>query len=354
MKVRGACLALCLAACVFSSQSVSALNSATPNSSKTSTDSNGNSQSTPPKSQDLLAAESGANSVAIPKQILRTGITTDVSANSRQLADSMGLAPLLRRMVMLRARVAQNSGEPTLESLAVRQELSETMAQVNQMILEASLEVDFVLAEISAEQTVYTDMLSSYQAERDKVVARANSSSYWANGVLWAVGEAFDIPTYRVPKYSIPSGTVSILAGVVPSALSLYAMRKFNGKKTDSEVAPNMLAKLFDYPTSPEIEYPKPVWDFLDSVPADDTSTKTRRDQLIDRWVSDKNIPTFSDRKSKKDLDIITASVSHSKGLSIDTLTVRQVMLTQLSGELMKMKRLLLELMMAARDEKHF
>jgi hypothetical protein len=357
MKVRAACLALCLAACVFSSQSVSALNSATPNSSKTSTDSSGNAQSTSPKSPDLLAAESGANSVAIPKQILRTGInifTTDVSANSRQLADSMGLAPLLRRMVMLRARVAQSSGEPTLESLAVRQELSETMAQVNQMILEASLEVDFVLAEISAEQTVYTDMLSSYQAERDKVVARANSSSYWANGVLWAVGEAFDIPTYRVPKYSIPSGTVSILAGVVPSALSLYAMRKFNGKKTDSEVAPNMLAKLFDYPTSPEIEYPKPVWDFLDSVPADDTSTKTRRDQLIDRWVSDKNIPTFSDRKSKKDLDIITASVAHSKGLSIDTLTVRQVMLTQLSGELMKMKRLLLELMMAARDEKHF
>jgi hypothetical protein len=215
MKVRAACLALCLAACVFSSQSVSALNSATPNSSKTSTDSSGNAQSTSPKSPDLLAAESGANSVAIPKQILRTGInifTTDVSANSRQLADSMGLAPLLRRMVMLRARVAQSSGEPTLESLAVRQELSETMAQVNQMILEASLEVDFVLAEISAEQTVYTDMLSSYQAERDKVVARANSSSYWANGVLWAVGEAFDIPTYRVPKYSIPSGTVSILA----------------------------------------------------------------------------------------------------------------------------------------------
>jgi len=115
-----------------------------------------------------------------------------------------------------------------------------------------------------------------------------------------------------------------------------------------------MLAKLFNYPTSPEIEYPKPVWDFLNSAPADEDTTRTRRDQLIDRWISDKNIPTFTDRNSKKDLDIITASVLQRKGLSIDVLNVRQVMLTQLAAELMKMKRLLLELMMAARDEKHF
>lgn len=355
MKVLSGCVALTLIVSVLFTQPIFALKSATPNGGNGGAKSGG--QPMPMTWQNVLAVEPGANTIQVPKQILRSGVnifSTDISLNSRQLADNMGLTPLFRRMEILRQRVLQDTAQSTLETLVARQDLSETINQVDQIILEGSLDVDFVLAEISAEQTVYSDMLSSYQADRDKVVARANATSYYANGVLWAAGEAFDIPTYRIPKYSIPSGTVSILAGVVPSVLSLYAMRKFNGKKADSEVGPNMLTKLFDYPTSPEIEYPKPVWDFINAVPADESTTKTRRDQLIDRWISDKNIPTFTDRKSKKDLDVITASVSEHKGLSIDTLTVRQVMLTQLGAELMKMKRLLLELMMAARNEKHF
>jgi len=358
MKVRAAFPALCLLASLFSVQATWSIGTAAVGNSASSDDNNTtDSKPAPANRRNLVAAEPQANTVAIPQQILRTGInvfSTDVSVNSRQLADSIGLTPLLQRVAMLQARVAQSANQPVLENLMARQDLSETTIKINQMILETSLDVDFVLAQISVEQTIYSDILASYQAERDKVVARANSASYYANGILWALGEAFDIPTYRVPRYSIPSGTVSILAGVVPSALSLYAMRKFNGKKANSEVSPNMLAKLFNYPTSPEIEYPKPVWDFLNSAPADEDTTRTRRDQLIDRWISDKNIPTFTDRNSKKDLDNITASVLQRKGLSIDVLNVRQVMLTQLAAELMKMKRLLLELMMAARDEKHF
>lgn len=323
----------------------------------TGTAGNANSNQEPArKGKLLIASESTANTVAIPQQILRTGInisSTDVSPNTRQLADDLGLTPLFARANKLKSRLAKQERELALDTLVARQELSETQVKINQIIMEASLDVDFVLAEISAEHTLYSDILAAYQENRDKVVARYNSQSYYANGILWAIGEAYDIPTYKYPRLSIPSGTISILAGVVPSALSLYAMRKFNGRKADSEVAPNMLAKIFDYPTTPEIEYPESVWKFLTSVPADANSDKTRRDQLIDRWISDKNIPTFTDRKSRKQLDVVTASVSQRKGLSIDTLNVRQVMLTQLGAEVMKMKRLLLELAMVARDKKH-
>lgn len=113
-----------------------------------------------------------------------------------------------------------------------------------------------------------------------------------------------------------------------------------------------MLAKVFNYPTTPDIEYPTVVWQYLNSAPAEETGGKSRKEQLIDRWVADKNIPTFTDRNSRKDLDVITASVSRRKALTIDMLNLRQVMLTQLGAEIMKMKRLLLELIMVARDEK--
>jgi hypothetical protein len=306
----------------------------------------------------VKAQDPAANSVQIPSQILKTGInltSQTISPNSGQVADIIGLTPVLAKLQTLRGQVSADKAsgaEPTLKSLALRQDYSDAQLAVHQSIEQSNLEVDYVLAEINAERNLYAEILSNLIAKRDKAVAHSNAASFYTNGALWAIGEAFDIPTYRVPTLSIPSGTVSILAGIVPSFFSLYAMRQYNGKKLNSEEEPNMLAKLFDYPTNPEVDYPPSVLAFLNSTPPDGDTKKTRRDQLIDRWLTDENIPSFTDRRNRQVLDSITASVSHKKGLTIDVLTARQDMLQQLAGEIMKMKRMLLELSLAARGDK--
>jgi hypothetical protein len=115
-----------------------------------------------------------------------------------------------------------------------------------------------------------------------------------------------------------------------------------------------MLTKLFDLKPDLEDEYPAQVWSYMNSVPASEANgKKTRRDQLIDRWVADKNIPGFTDRTSKDQLELVTAYRSTKDGVTIDMLQTRETMLSQLSGEVMKMKRLLLELSMAVHGEKH-
>lgn len=73
---------------------------------------------------------------------------------------------------------------------------------------------------------------------------------------------------------------------------------------------------------------------------------------IIDRWISDSNMSEFTDRHSKKQLDVLTASVAQEKGLTINSLTARSVMLQQLQAEVLKMKRMLLELNMVAQGEK--
>ena len=115
-----------------------------------------------------------------------------------------------------------------------------------------------------------------------------------------------------------------------------------------------MLAKLFGYPTNEDIEYPHSVWDYLNQVPAADLKSKKRLDVLVDRWIADSNIPGFTNRTSRSQLDVITASVAQRKGLSIGTLSARQTMLLQLSAEILKMKRMLLELAMVAQGDKQF
>lgn len=296
-----------------------------------------------------------ANSQGLPKQILHTGVnlnSTDISPNTRQLAEHLKLTSLLERAQILRTKIDPINFAPTLENIALSQQLTACISESTQIIQEANLSIDFTLAEISAEQNIYNEILSTYTTDRDKAVLKTNAISFILNGALWSVCEGFDIPTYKYPKLSIPSGVTGILAGIVPSIASMYALRQLNGKKETSENDPNMLAKLFNYPVSPEIEYPKSVWDYLDSIPTDDKESKTRRDLLIERWVADKNIPAFTDRTATKLLDTITATKPHKKALNISTLNTRLAMLQQLGAEILKMKRMLLELSMVVHGEK--
>jgi hypothetical protein len=311
----------------------------------------------PNAAQPSASSAPAANTQAIPKQILKTGVNltaSGLSVNTMQLANTIGFTPLIEKIQSLKAQIASAGGAQTLETLAARQDLYDARQQGFLMIQKTMLDVDFTIAEINAEKNVYNEILTTYTNDRDKAVARTNAISFISNGALWAVCEALAIPSYKNAKFAIPSGIIGIPAGVVPSIASMYTFKQINGKKTTSEVEPNMLAKLFNYPTTADIDYPSSVWQFLNQAPADSPSSKTRKEQLVDRWISESNIPDFTDSSSKQQLDVITASVAQRKGLSISTLTTRQVMLEQLSAEIVKMKRMLLELAMALQGEKQF
>ena len=310
---------------------------------------------TSPPSIDACDVSPKANTVSLPTQILKTGINLNsngISLNSLQLSNAIGLTPILERIQNLRAQKAAQTTEVTLATLAARQDLNDALIEAHQLIQKTSLEVDFIMSEVEAEQNVYEEILNSYQIARDHRVARTNTAAFVTNGALWAVAEGFTIPTYKYPNYAIPSGINGVIAGLVPSFFSMWAMKQVSGEKNRSESDPNILAKLFDYPITPDIDYPASVWQFLQTTPPGQRSSKTRREQLIDRWISDDNLPDFTDAKSRKQIDIITASVSHRKALTISTLNTRMVMLQQLEGEVLKMKRMLLELNMVARGEK--
>lgn len=303
------------------------------------------------------APEPAANSVAFPKQILKTGVSLSavgLSPNSMQLAKNIGLYDTLGRISALAEQVARGGTDVSLKSLSDRQDLRDAKQTARLVIQKTNLEIDATAAQITAEKELYNEILTKFKDDRDKAIAMTNAISFISNGALWAVTEALVIPTYKYPVYNVPAGIVGIPAGLVPSAASMYTFKQISGKKKTSEVEPNMLAKVFDYPTNAEIEYPQSVWNFLNESPADQPEGKTRIKQLTDRWIADSNMPAFTQRDSRKQLDVLTASVSQRKGLTIDTLTARTVMLDQLLAEIMKMKRMLLELEMTATGDKRF
>lgn len=302
----------------------------------------------------LAFAAAMPNSVRVPGKILQVKIdlrSSSMSPEAVALGNQLALTPLLQKIQSLRAQM-KGRDEKDPEMAELRIELNETRQEALEIVTQADLEADYVEAQIVEEQSLYADMLQHMTAERDRNVAITNAVSFGTNGALWAVCEAIAIPTYKQPILSIPSGILGVLAGVVPSFASFYAMRQVSGKKYSYKEEPNMLSKLFDRQVGLHCEYPDSVWNYLTAVPPSDASGKRRVDQIIDRWVEDNNIPSFTSRTSDRQVDLITASKSIPKTLTIDLLSTRQTMLDQLTSEVLKMKRLLLELMLAVRGTK--
>ena len=216
-------------------------------------------------------------------------------------------------------------------------------------IEQTRLEIEFVQAGLSLEIAMQDELLHGFEAERDK---RMNSNYLWSfrtNGALWAVAEGLDIPTYNHPRYSIPSGTIGIVAGLVPSLFSMIAIRD-KGGHYEREARPNILSKIFSYPPPPEMDFPKSVWNWMNTPIANGVSTKSKLCELVDRWAEDKYMQSFSDKTSKAQLDIITGAVQSR--LSLQLISDRLAMLRQVSSLVGMMNRPLLELMMAVRGEK--
>ncbi len=301
-----------------------------------------------------LAASTRSNSVDVPGKILQARIdlhSTEVSPDALGFAEQLNLLPILRKIQELKARIGEGTISES-EKIIARAELSEARQTALEIIQQVDLEVDYVEAQISEEQSLYADMLQHMTSERDKSVALTNAVGFGANGVLWTLCEAIAIPTYAHPNLSIPSGILGIAAGLVPTFASLYAMKQVSGKKYSYQEEPNMLSKLFDQKVGLRCEYPDSVWTFLITVPPNDPNGKRRVDQIIDRWIGDRNLPNFNSRTSIRQIELITATKSIPKTLTIDLLSTRQTMLDQLSSEVLKINRLLLELMLVARGIK--
>jgi len=272
--------------------------------------------------------------------------TATISAEAIQLAQQLKLTDNLIELSKLkRARLADKNSL-SHDELERYRDLKE---EVTEAIEQTRLEVDFSQSELAREIAVHSELLAAYIADRDRKVNLSNAWGYRTNGVLWAAAEGLDIPTYAHPKYSISSGIVGILAGLAPSAFSLYALRQENGSRFERKPHPNMLSKVFNYQVTPELEYPDSVWTWLNSQ-APVGPKKTRLEVLIDWWQKDGNIRYFSAKPTHHQLDLLTATIQED--LTIQLISDRLAMLRTVDATILGINRPLLELMMVVRGTK--
>ncbi len=272
--------------------------------------------------------------------------SSDLSPDAVQLSESLGLTGKFKELDELKRRLAQLNGQKA--PVELRQDIGDLRFDIMATIQQTNLEVAFVIAEIEKEEAVMEEILKAYTQERDARVNRANLWAFRTNGSLWAIAEALSIPTYKYPKLSIPGGTVGIVAGLVPSIFSAFAVRSSSGRWHERGSYPNMLTKLYDFPTCPRTEFPDSVWAHLNSKPSGEN--RTRREMLLDHWRYNSNFPFLKSGETAERLKILTGATSQR--INMEVLADRLIMTRQMKAVVLQMNRPLLELSMALQGKK--
>jgi hypothetical protein len=254
--------------------------------------------------------------------------------------------------VVRTARIIQVLPELSqLNDLARNQSDPSKITPLRQVIIEkvfaASLEVDATIAQIDNEIAQSNEVRGYLSDRRDKAVNRANLLSIVAGGTLGATSEGLELPSGENKASSL----VGIAAGLVASSLAVSGIRAQKGGTRLFDFSSNMLAELFDRPTLGDSRYDPIVWSFLNDVAPTEAEGLTRKEQLIQNWITLKRTDPPSTSAGKNKIDRLTSKPADKLPLTIDDLEDRSAMLEDVRARISFLKRDLAVLLRSLPDK---
>jgi hypothetical protein len=250
-------------------------------------------------------------------------VTADETSQLMHTARIIRVLPELRELIKLTGSQADTS------------KLTPLRQNILEKVIAASLQVDATIAQIDNEIAQSNEVRGYLSDKRDKAVNRANLLSIVTGGTLGATSEGLQLPSGQNKASSI----VGIAAGAVSSSLAISGIRAQKGGTRLFDFNSNMLAGLFDRSTLDDSRYDPIVWSFLNDVAPTDQGGLTRKERLIQTWITLKRIdlPSTSARKNK--IDRVTSQPSDKLLLTIDDLEDRSAMLADVRAKVSFLKR---------------
>jgi len=189
--------------------------------------------------------------------------------------------------VLHTARIIQvlpeiNQLDELLRSRSDPSEITALRQVIIEKVLAASLEVDATIAQIDNEIAQCNEVRGYLSDKRDRAVNRANLLSIVSGGTLGATSAGLQLPSGENKASSL----VGIAGGVLSSTLAISGIRAQKGGTRLFDFSSNMLAELFDRPALGDSRYDAIVWSFLNDVAPTDEQGLTRKERLIQTWIT--------------------------------------------------------------------
>jgi hypothetical protein len=260
-----------------------------------------------------------------------------LSPEAAQIAYQIAVSPLLKRLERLHGAPTADNSSLKLESLALRQEVTER-------VLSTSLDIDSVNAVIDLEVEHIRGIRADLQAKRDKAQNIINIASIFTGGIAGAITSALQ---FRPGTVNLGNG-IGVGGGAGSVVLSMVGIRMKGGKRS-LEDSPRMLARFFGrQPDAAEAipsDYPEAVWAYLNSATPSQPQMATRREQLISKWRGEGRVKPDGSPKGERRIEAMRTNISQLRKLSINEMSDRVTMLLDVRASVSLMKRGLSEVL---------
>lgn len=203
---------------------------------------------------------------------------------------------------------------------------------ISEQVMAASLQVDATIAQIDNEIARANEVRGYLADKRDRRVTRANLLSALIGGGVGATSAGLQLSS----SLTKPAAAVGIGAGATSAGLAVSGIYAQKGGTEVFDFNSNMLAEFFDRPMLPDSQYPGTVWAFLNQAPATPPGGPTRKEQLIDTWVSLKRIDSV---ESKEKIAHLSSQPADRLQLTIDDYEDRAAMLQDVRARISFLKR---------------
>ncbi len=272
--------------------------------------------------------------------LARVSFEKCLTPQALQLVDELGLREHIEKLQTLSEHEKHKHGIPlSAEGTAIRLEVSE-------VVITTMLQCQEVIAEIDYEISDNNCLKSAMGSKRDKAILYNTYASLLANGIVASVGNLLQMPQTmnEQPGETLESGS-SLMSG----ALGYLALREQNGRKLSCGIKPNMLAKIFKRPNDPQTEYPDIIWKYLNSPPPGANNNDTRRQRLLQHWVSTGRLNDLTSPKSRAYMRTLGGTVPQVRTVTMSMLDDRTAMLADVRAMVAQIYKELLNLMLVVR-----
>ncbi len=200
-----------------------------------------------------------------------------LSADTKRLATHLQLIPDIERLLQLQDGTAGVSpADIRLEMLSIKHELVLALLSAMLKLQEVTSAIDHEIA--------HTNLVREFLEDRRDRAIKYNSVANIVSGALGAaLGNSLDMA--RSTGIENTGDLLELTGGAAQASIASLALRLQAGERRKSTGAPTMLSPIFDRPGSRSNAYPEFLWQYLNSAPSGSATGRTRREELITKWI---------------------------------------------------------------------
>lgn len=292
--------------------------------------------SVPPREKQIALSAPSQGQAGTEYQVADNS-SSGLSANSFNLAKSLGILPQLNQLQDRKRYAAPADAEVT----ALRLELIES-------ILTASYEARRVVNRIEGEMAQANEVNTYLTEQRDRNVRLNTYVNFISGGFTRIASGTLGLAGAN----HISADTIVVLEGVIQTSLASWGVYQLRGeKRLERSGGGNMLAPIIDPSQPTASNYPPSVWNYLNTVPASAKNQLTRRELLVDHWYNN-GLYLMHSRHRMTDaerLQHVSGTNRVSFKLTNELLQDRMAMLADLKTVVAAMDDNLLELLQSMR-----